>query len=448
VSGAGIESFLAEAGAPPLTSAFKRRAPVIPWRGATPIPEQETSAATAALLSRPRAATTVAYVHVPYCHNHCLFCGFYQNPWNEDAAAPFVDTLIAELRQASSRRLINEGPPIAAVYFGGGTPTALPARDLKRLITALPRYLPLAADCEITLEGRVFDFGLDKAMSALDAGVNRISLGVQSFDTQIRRRLGRKTATEPLVDAITQLTTLRRAAIVIDLMYGLPGQDNAAWLRDLDVATSLGLDGLDVYALNVWPDGPLAQAVASGKTLPMPCLADQAVAYAQAGEWLAGNGWQQISHAHFARTKLERNIYNRSVKEGATCLAFGPGAGGYAHGYRWRNTVDLAHWRELIETGKPAFANLARVSANHVAQTIVVAGLEAGVLDCGRVEVAAPGFMTVAEPLLRNWCKTGLADLRSNVFSLTRAGWFWMATMTAGLHAAIDAIERPAEARA
>lgn len=448
LSGAGIESFLAQVGAPALTSAFKRRAPVIPWRGATAVPEQETSRASADLLSRPRTATTVAYVHVPYCHNHCLFCGFYQNPWSENAAAPFVDTLIEELQQASSRRLIAEGPPIAAVYFGGGTPTALPARDLRRLITALPRCLPLAVDCEITLEGRVFDFGPVKSSAAIEAGVNRISLGVQSFDTQVRRRLGRKTATEPLVDAIAELTTLKHAAIVIDLMYGLPGQDNAVWLRDLDLATGIELDGLDVYALNVWPNGPLAQAVAAGKALAVPHLTDQAIAYAQAGEWFADKGWRQISHAHFARTKLERNIYNRSVKEGATCLAFGPGAGGYAHGYRWRNTTDLTRWRELIAAGQPAFTDLARVSANHGAQTLVVAGFEAGVLDCGRVEALAPGFMSVAEPLLRNWCETGLADLRSGVLSLTRAGWFWMTTMTAGLHAALDAIERPAQARA
>ncbi|MCC6889284.1 MAG: heme anaerobic degradation radical SAM methyltransferase ChuW/HutW [Hyphomicrobiales bacterium] len=444
--GMSVEAFMADVSDVPLTSAFKRRAPVIPWRGAVPVADQEIAFATSDLLSRPRTGRTVAYVHIPFCHNHCLFCGFYQNAWSQERSEHFVDRLIDEIRQASAHRLFREGPTIEAIYLGGGTPTALRASDLKRLLLALRTELPLARDCEITLEGRVFDFGHDKAETAIDAGINRISLGVQSFDTQVRRRLGRKTATDTLLKEVADLTAHDDVAIVIDLMYGLPGQDDRVWLRDLEYATSIELDGLDIYALNVWPNGPLAQAVASGKALPLPTLADQAKAYGRAGELLAGEGWRKISHAHFARTRLERNIYNRSVKAGATCLAFGPGAGGYAHGYRWRNVPVLARWEELVASGQPTFDGLSQVSRNHAAQTVVVAGLEAGVLDCAQVEAEAPGFLASAAPLMRNWCRAGLADFRSDILSLTHAGWFWMTTMTAGLHAAIEAIGREQEA--
>ncbi len=443
-----VESFMAEIGDAPLTSAFKRRAPVMPFRGAVPIPESDTPWGIKDLMSRPRAAPTVAYIHIPFCHNHCLFCGFYQNPWESSRSAPFVDILIEEIRQSARRELVAQGPAIEAVYFGGGTPTALAASDLARLLRTLRSELPLADDCEITLEGRVHDFGIDKAQAAVDAGVNRISLGVQSFDTLVRRRLGRKTAAEPLIGAVADLAALPDVAVVIDLMYGLPGQDDAAWLRDLEIASNLELDGLDVYALSVWPKGPLAQAIAAGKALPLPELSDQARAYAQAGEWLARLGWRKLSHAHFGRTKLERNIYNRSVKEGAICLAFGPGAGGYAHGYRWRNTTDLALWENLVADGQPTMTALLRVAKSHDAQTRVVAGLEAGTLDCRLVDEVAPGFSEAAQPLLSNWCRAGLADFHSGILTLTHAGWFWMTTLTAGLHTVLDMMDQRMEARA
>lgn len=436
----GIEAFMVAAGKAPLTEAFARRAPVVPWRGAMPIAEADQAAALLDLTSRPHDTRSVAYLHTPFCHNHCLFCGFYQNPWREEWSASFVDTVIKEIAQAARTPLVGEGPAIEAVYCGGGTPTALHAHDIVRLIRALRQHLPLAAACEITLEGRVYDFGLDKAKAAIDAGVNRISLGVQSFDTQVRRRLGRKTDADTLVKEISALVALEGTAIVVDLMYGLPGQNEDVWLRDLAHANALDLDGLDVYALNVWPNGPLAQAVAAGKALPLPALPAQARAYAQAGEMLAGAGWRQISHAHFARTALERNIYNRSVKEGATCLAFGPGAGGYAHGCRWRNVSDLTQWQQRVADGTPTVAGLARVSPNHKAETLIVAGLEAGTLDCTRVEAAAPGFLAHAAPLLRNWCAAGLGEWRDEVLTLTRAGWFWMTTMTAGLHTVLDGL--------
>jgi len=430
-------AYLVAPGTDPLT-AFARRAPVMPWRSSRPVAAAEAAALQRELLDSPRRERSVAYVHVPFCHNHCLFCGFYQNPWRAELSSGFVDTLIAEVAAAARHRLVAEGPALEAVYLGGGTPTALAADDIARLIGALRRHLPLAADCEVTLEGRLHDFGRAKAQAAVAAGVNRISLGVQSFDTQVRRRLGRKASREEAIARLAELAGLDGVALVIDLMYGLPGQDGECWARDVETGAGLPLDGLDVYALSVWPNGPLAQAIAGGKALPLPALADQARAYVEAGHALRARGWRQISHAHFAHTNLERNVYNRSVKEGAACLAFGPGAGGNAHGLRWRNTSDLAVWEARVAEGACTIGDLARSGERQRAETLVVAGLEAGRLDCARIEACAPGFRATADELLANWCAAGLADLDGDQFVLTPAGRFWMTTLTAGLHAALD----------
>jgi oxygen-independent coproporphyrinogen-3 oxidase len=434
---ADLRAYQVPAGTDPL-AAFARRAPVMPWRSSRPVAAAEAAELTRTLFASPRRERSVAYVHIPYCHNHCLFCGFYQNPWRAEASADFADTLIAEIATAARQRLVADGPALAAVYLGGGTPTALAGDDIARLIGALRRHLPLAADCEITLEGRLHDFNRAKAQAAVAAGVNRISIGVQSFDTQVRRRLGRKASRDEAVAKLAELAALDAVALIIDLMYGLPGQDPACWARDVDTGATLPLDGLDVYALNVWPNGPLAQAIAGGKTLPLPTLPDQARAYVEAGRTLRARGWRQFSHAHYARTDLERNVYNHSVKAGADCLAFGPGAGGQAHGLRWRNTSDLGLWRARVAEGAPPIGDFARSAEGDQAQTLVVAGLEAGRLDCARVEAVAPGFRAAAAGLLANWCAAGLADFDGDHLALNPAGWFWMTTLTAGLHAALD----------
>lgn len=187
----GFASYLTRRSSDPLTGAFMRRQFVVPWQGCVPVAEQEVDEALALIFQTPRAEPSVAYVHVPYCQNHCLFCGFFQNVWRADASAAFVDDVVAELSRLSATPLVSSAP-IDAIYIGGGTPSALAADDLARLIKALRHHLPVASDCEITVEGRVYDFGIEKAVSALDAGANRISLGIQSFDSELRRSLGRK----------------------------------------------------------------------------------------------------------------------------------------------------------------------------------------------------------------------------------------------------------------
>ena len=206
----------------------------------------------------------MAYVHIPFCENHCLFCGFYQNPWRPEAGPAYVDLVLKQARSFAGRKVL-EGPPLRALYFGGGTPTALAAKDIARLVSGLRDVLPLAPDCEITLEGRVFSFTEDKMEAAFNAGVNRISLGVQTFDTKIRRALGRKRSKEDVIRTLETLVAMDSGAIVIDLMYGLPKQTMESWHEDLLIVDQIGLDGVDHYGLSLIPGTPLMLSIEKGK---------------------------------------------------------------------------------------------------------------------------------------------------------------------------------------
>ncbi|MCW2318359.1 oxygen-independent coproporphyrinogen-3 oxidase [Rhodoblastus acidophilus] len=434
-----LAPFLPARTGPALTHAFARRSAMMPWRGLRAVADADLGARVAWLEATPRPKTAaVAYVHVPFCVSRCLFCGFYRNSDDRARTRRYADLMVVDLDRAAALPMVAEGPPLSAVYIGGGTPTALSASEIAVLVGALKTRLPLAADCEITLEGRMFGFDDAKIDAALDAGVNRISLGVQSFDTRVRRRLGRKLDRAQLVEAISGLVARGRAVVVIDLIYGLPGQTAEVWRSDIETAAALGLDGLDYYALGVHPNGPLAQAIAAGKTLPVPTLADQAHAYAAARAFFAEQGWTRLSQAHVARTPRERSLYNRLVKTDAGCLAFGPGAGGGGFGSSWSMETDLDAWARAVETGRSAIGRMGDLPPVHEADALIAASLESGQLDLVAVERRRPGFVDAAAPLLGAWREVGLIALDGGLLRTTIAGDFWMTTLAQGLATACE----------
>ncbi|HWK33059.1 MAG TPA: heme anaerobic degradation radical SAM methyltransferase ChuW/HutW [Hyphomicrobium sp.] len=429
-------AYAARRGVDPLTGAFVRRHFIAPWQDSEPVMEPDADATVECIFETPRAQSAVAYVHVPYCQNHCLFCGFFQNVWRADVSAAFVDDVIAEVSRLAHKPLIASAP-IEAVYIGGGTPSALLADDLSRLVAGLRRHLPLSSDCEFTVEGRAYDFGLAKAVAALDAGANRISLGIQSFDTDVRRRLGRKASGTEAKTFLADLVALGRASVGCDLIYGLPGQTQEIWRRDIEAAIDLRIDGLTIYALNIWPGGPLSQAIGAGKLAAAGALPFQAECYGKAADLLIAAGWGQASQAHFRRSARERNRYNRLIKAGAPCLGFGPGAGSQAHGHSWRNIVDIARRRTLIADSRMPIEGLVRLARDHCARTAIASGLEDGVLDIAAIDRLAEGFAEAAQPLLEDWATAGLGHIGAARFRTTRAGAFWITTLTKGLYAVL-----------
>ncbi|TCO73259.1 heme anaerobic degradation radical SAM methyltransferase ChuW/HutW [Rhodovulum euryhalinum] len=439
-----VETHFARVTADPLADAFPGRMGAHARGGAVPVPDAERPALWARLSETPRTGPSVAYVHVPFCENHCLFCGFYQNPWRREAGAPYVDAVLAQLA-AGAETAAQQGHPLRAVYLGGGTPTALAARDLVRLVEGLRRHLPLAPDCEITLEGRIVSFGLEKARAAFEAGVNRMSLGVQTFDDGVRRRMGRKSTRAETLRFLEGLVALDRGAVVIDLIYGLPGQDRATFRADVRTAAALGLDGLDLYSLKAIPGTPLLMAQDKGKLRPA-APTELGHYFADGAEEMDRAGWEAISTTHWRHGTRERSIYNFEVKAGAQCLAFGAGAGGNLHGHGYRLTPDLGAYRAGAgQSGAGLVAGLMRPAPLAPVHNAIKAGMERGRLAFGPADRAlaacgvAAGFEEVAAPLLAQWQRAGLLATRAGAADLTLAGRFWQVAMTARLIAWTDA---------
>lgn len=315
----------------PLHAAFRAKATVHAGPIGLPMLFGAARSKLEALSAETRTKEAVAYVHVPFCSTRCLYCMFYQNPFDEAASHRYAELLEKEFGLWASRPVQSResGGEISALYFGGGTPSALAPRDIESIVAAARRELPLAKDCEITLEGRVSDMMEERLEAAARAGVNRLSIGVQTFHGDIRRAMMRVDDRDGILRAIERMARFDEFAVVIDLIYGFPMQTEAVWAEDLEIARNLPIDGIDCYQLNVFSRSPLAKRIKAGTLPPAATLAEAADRFAASDAVLSADSrWTRISNTHWRRTTKERNRYNTLAKTACDCLAFGSGAGG------------------------------------------------------------------------------------------------------------------------
>lgn len=423
------EAFFANA-EDPLHAGFAAKAAIHSGPGGMPKLGEDARKALEALYDRPRTGKTLAYIHVPFCETRCLYCMFYQNPFREEAVSAYAKRLVEEIRMWSGRAAQNSAP-VHAVYFGGGTPTAFSPEDLKLVLGAVKQHLPLANDCEITLEGRIHNFSDDKIEAALEGGVNRFSLGVQTFSSAVRQSMRRVDGRDAIISRLERLCGYDNAAVVIDLIYGFPGQTMEVWEDDLRTAASLSLDGVDCYQLNVFEKSPLARFIANGK---LPNAADTALKadfFARSVEYFTLQNWRRLSNNHWGITARERNIYNALGKSACDCLAFGCGAGGRIGGHSFMMERSLKDWEDILSQGMKPAAFLAAPKPNwHLLRTIS-SDMESGAVNLSRIGrvFGVSSLEAMAEPLLAQWRDAGMLEKRGDWHVQTIAGQYWHVTL-------------------
>ena len=279
---------------------------------------------------------------------------------------------------------------------------------------------------------------------AFEGGANRFSLGVQSFDTEIRQAMGRVSDRDTLIRQLQLLQSYDQAAVIVDLIYGFPMQTMDRWLADIATAQSLKLDGADCYQLNVYRNTPLAKANESGR---LPAGADvpmQSAMFAAGVKAMQKGFYRRLSISHWARTSRERNLYNLYVKGRAHCLAFGPGAGGNLDGFFYLNQSDYRAWQEEVRAGRKPIAMLFRPFPQGKLFKAIAEGMEQGWLDIPGLE-AAYGIPLgeVWKPVLEQWERAGLVERDGAFIVLTLAGQFWQVNLSQLL---LDYLKRSLEA--
>jgi oxygen-independent coproporphyrinogen-3 oxidase len=288
------------------------------------------------------------YIHVPFCDGKCHYCGFYSV-----MAAPGVVALYSGLpadeydrRRAAMPELGGLSP--RTVYMGGGTPAMLGCDGLKRLAHSLAERLTFDAVEEWTVELNPASASAAFLKTLASLGVNRISIGVQSFDDDTLSRVGRRHTAEEACAAVKRAQDAGFENTGIDLIAGLPGVTPTLWAETLERALTLGLRHLSVYALTLEPGTPLAVQVAAG--LDLPGDEAQLAALAQAETLLGQAGFARYEISNYALPGCEC-LHNLGVWRGGDYLGLGPAAASRVGRSRWTNSEDLEEYIGALARG-------------------------------------------------------------------------------------------------
>jgi putative oxygen-independent coproporphyrinogen III oxidase len=364
------------------------------------------------------AATLHAYVHIPFCEVRCGYCDFNTYTASElgDVTRTNFDAALESEIHWAADQLAEAGfqpRPMQTVFFGGGTPTLFNSAQFDRLIQALRSNFGLASEAEITVEANPDTLSAEYLEQLVAVGVNRISIGVQSFDSAVLAVLDRThdAARVPEVVAMAKTAGLNTS---IDLIYGSPGESLESWRATLERALQLETDHLSAYSLIVEPGTALERRIRRGE---LPAVDDDL--HADMYELLsekaeaAGLEWYEISN--WARSK--RSEHNLAYWRSMDWWGFGPGAHSHLAGTRWWNTKHPAAYLQKLQTGSPAhgFESLTQR-----------ARLEERVLLELRTELGVPlavlEQLSVPESAVRNVISTGKAKQIGEQLILTAAG--------------------------
>lgn len=424
--GAEKAAYFAETGRDPL-HAFSKKFAVHAGKKSDMLEPQQMPTQFMSLLQEGFNAPAVIYIHFPFCRTTCVYCGFAGPRPDDETSHAYVDAIIKEIDWLARFETVRK-VPVRAVYMGGGTPSSIPPAALARLNESLAKAFNLANDCEITLEGRTSD--LIHAEDFIKAGFNRFSIGIQSFDTTIRRSTGRLNSREECLKLLSALIEKQMAAVIIDLIYGLPGQSVESFLGDLKTAGSIGVDGLDTYQLNTFPDGRLQKAIEEGKLPPAAALGEQGAYYTAGYEYLTYNRWIPLSISHYGRTSRERNIYNPWTKMKGNCVGLGAGAGGSINGWGSYRAPVVEKYIKMAAAGMFMPDALMKPDPKHALNSAIIEQVERGWINNAMLAENCGANRELLDAVLANWEECGLVTAQSEWTELTVSGRFWGVNLT------------------
>jgi oxygen-independent coproporphyrinogen-3 oxidase len=289
------------------------------------------------------------YVHIPFCRSKCVYCDFNSYAGQEALIPAYVEAL---LREAEAWSGLCAGMTVETLFFGGGTPSLTPPAEMKRLMEGLRQRFTIAAEAEVSLEANPESVDFDYLRGLRDFGVNRLSLGVQSFDDEELRFLGRIHSASEAEAAYGAARQARFENVGLDLIFGLPQQQLESWQQSLEKAIRLGPNHLSLYALTVEENTPLGRAVAANRAWE-PDEDTQAEMYEESEERLEAVGYDHYETSNWAWPG-HRCRHNLTYWEARPYLGLGAGAHSYLSGCRSANTPLPRDYIELVQASGSA----------------------------------------------------------------------------------------------
>ena len=296
---------------------------------------------------------TSAYVHIPFCTQICYYCDFSKVFIKNQPVDSYLEHMLEEFRSYDIQKL-------STLYIGGGTPTALSASQLEVLLKGLTENLDLSVLEELTIEANPGDLDADKIAVLKNSAVNRVSLGVQTFDDKMLKKIGRSHLEKDIYENIDRLKLAGFDNISIDLIYALPGQTMEQVKENVAKAIGLDIPHMSLYSLILENHTVFMNRMRRGK-LPLPKEELEAEMFEYIIEELERAGFEHYEISNFSKPSFESR-HNLMYWDNAEYYGIGAGASGYVNGIRYKNHGPIRHYLSAVEEGN------ARITEEHLSQ--------------------------------------------------------------------------------
>ena len=359
---------------------------------------------------------TSAYVHIPFCTQICYYCDFSKVFIKNQPVDSYLEHLLEEFRSYDIQKL-------RTLYIGGGTPTALSAPQLEVLLNGLTKNLDLSVLEELTIEANPGDLDADKIAVLKQSPVNRVSLGVQTFDDKMLKKIGRSHLEKDIYENIDRLKLAGFDNISIDLIYALPGQTMAQVKDNVAKAISLDIPHMSLYSLILENHTVFMNRMRRGK-LPLPKEELEAEMFEYIIAELERAGFEHYEISNFSKPDFESR-HNLMYWDNAEYYGIGAGASGYVNGVRYKNHGPIRHYLNAVEAGN------ARITEEHLSQREqmeeeMFLGLrkKSGVSMTRFEEKFGRSFEGLYGEIVRDLVQQGLMQIDGDRVRMTKRGLF------------------------
>lgn len=368
------------------------------------------------IISTMQKKPTSAYVHIPFCTQICYYCDFSKVFIKNQPVDSYLEHLLEEFRSYDIQKL-------STLYIGGGTPTALSASQLEVLLKGLTKNLDLSVLEELTIEANPGDLDADKIAVLKNSAVNRVSLGVQTFDDKMLKKIGRSHLEKDIYENIDRLKLAGFDNISIDLIYALPGQTMEQVKENVAKAIGLDIPHMSLYSLILENHTVFMNRMRRGK-LPLPKEELEAEMFEYIIAELERAGFEHYEISNFSKSGFESR-HNLMYWDNAEYYGIGAGASGYVNGVRYKNHGPIRHYLSAVEEGN------ARITEEHLSQKEqmeeeMFLGLrkKSGVSMARFEEKFGRSFDGLYGEIVRDLVQQGLMQIENDRVRMTKRGLF------------------------
>ena len=372
-------------------------------------------------INQTHPKSTSAYIHIPFCEHICYYCDFNKVFLEGQPVDEYIQSLLTEIRLTLEKHPTKVSETI---YIGGGTPTSLTAKQLDVLLTGIHRYLPTHTTKEFTVEANPGDLTAEKLDVFKAHGVNRLSMGVQTFDDRLLKKIGRKHSVQDVYDTIKLLEKKQFDNISIDLIYALPGQTLESFRDTLTKALAFDLPHYSMYSLILENKTMFMNWVRQGR-LELPTQEAETQMFEEAIIAMAQSGHHQYEISNFAK-KGKESMHNLVYWDNEHYFGFGAGASGYLNQKRYKNYGPIQHYmKPLQEQRLPIFETEEISRANQIEEEMFLGLRKIEGVSLRRFEEKFnQKLTTVYQSVIAELQQQQLAVLEEDYFRLTPKGLF------------------------